>query len=121
MPGPEKIVNILARDVSSIIKGKPFVKQIQSMSCIDTSAFFKASLITVRAHSRWCSAVSRGWNPSPGGVTYVCLTLERTWVEPSGQCLIIPAPNLLAEPSSPRAIYGLSITSMSTLLSRFMI
>lgn len=83
------------------------------MSCIETAAFFSASLITVRAHSRWCRAVSRGWKPSPGGVIYVCLTLERTWVEPSGSCCMIPAPNLLAEPSSPRAMYGLSIRGMS--------
>ena len=39
---------------------------------------------------------------------YVCLTFESTSVEPSGECLIMPAPSLLADPSSPRAIYGLS-------------
>lgn len=67
--------------------------------------------MTVSAHSRWCCAVSRGRKPSPAGVIYVCLTLERTRVEPSVECLMIPAPNLLADPSSPRAIYGLSVLS----------
>ena len=34
---------------------------------------------------------------------YVCLTLDKTVVNPSGSCLIIPAPSLLAEPSKPSA------------------
>ena len=39
---------------------------------------------------------------------YVCLTLDKTVVDPSGSCLMIPAPSLLAEPSRPSAMYGRS-------------
>lgn len=65
----------------------------------DDSEFF----ITSNAHSRWWRAVSRGWNPSPGGVIYVCLTLDKTVDEPSGLCWMTPAPSLFAEPSRPNA------------------
>lgn len=37
---------------------------------------------------------------------YVCLTLDKTAVDPSESCFIIPAPSLLAEPSRPSARYG---------------
>lgn len=47
---------------------------------------------------------------------YVCLTFDRTSVEPSGECLIMPAPSLFADPSSPRAMYGLSVQTLSTKL-----
>lgn len=69
----------------------------------------RAFEMTSKTHSLWCTAVSRGWNPSPGGVMYVCLTFESTAEEPSGQCLITPAPSLFAEPSRPRANIGRSL------------
>lgn len=84
------------------------MKQIQSNSRIDTPAVFIQSSITFKDHCLWCNAVSRGWKPSPGGVMYVWRMLDRTSTVPSGECLITPAPNLLAEPSSPRARYGRS-------------
>lgn len=89
---------------------------MQSISCRETPAFFTESLITLRIQSRWCCAVSRGRNPSPGGVMYVCLTLERTAVDPSGECLIIPAPSLLADPSRPSAKYGFSEIIIPSIL-----
>lgn len=39
---------------------------------------------------------------------YVCRTLDSTVTEPSGECLMTPAPSLLAEPSKPRAMQSLS-------------
>lgn len=39
---------------------------------------------------------------------YVCRTLERTVVDPSGWWQRTPAPSLLAEPSSPRQMSGRS-------------
>jgi hypothetical protein len=39
----------------------------------------------------------------------VCLMFDKTEDEPSGACLIIPAPNLLAEPSRPSANTGRSV------------
>ena len=39
---------------------------------------------------------------------YVCRTLDRTVDDPSGECLMTPAPNLFAEPSRPSAMYGFS-------------
>lgn len=99
----------------------PWVKQIQSTSWIDSPAFFKESLITVIAQFRWCVAVSRGRKPSPGGVIYVCRTFDRTVVDPSGECLMMPAPSLLAEPSSPKAIYALSMLSISLEVYRMCI
>ena len=41
---------------------------------------------------------------------YVCRIFDKTVVLPSGACLIIPAPSLLADPSRPRARYDLSDT-----------
>lgn len=79
-------------------------------------------------HSLWCLAVSLGWKPEPGGVTYVWRTLERISTRPTdreeidkgteveedegaegsnGLCSTIPAPSLLALPSRPSARYGL--------------
>lgn len=65
-------------------------------------ASFKASLVTLKAHSRWCTAVSRGEKPSPGGVIKVSLTLAKisTW---SFSWRMIPTPSLLADPSKPIA------------------
>jgi hypothetical protein len=81
---------------------------MQSTSASETHAMRRASVMTSKAHSLWWSAVSRGWNPSPGGVMYVCLIFESATEEPSGQCFITPAPSLFAEPSSPRAKIGRS-------------
>ena len=39
----------------------------------------------------------------------MCLMFDKTEDEPFGACLIIPAPNLLAEPSRPRANTGSSV------------
>ena len=39
----------------------------------------------------------------------MCLMFDKTEDEPSGACLIIPAPNLLAEPSRPSASTGSSV------------
>lgn len=39
---------------------------------------------------------------------YVCRILASTFAEPSTPCMMMPAPSLLAEPSRPRAKYGLS-------------
>ena len=89
-----------------MFRGVPFVKHIQSRSWMPTPACFNESLMTECIHCLWCLAVSCGKKPSPGGVMYVCLTFDKTVVDPSGSCLMIPAPSLLAEPSRPSAIYG---------------
>ena len=39
----------------------------------------------------------------------MCLMFDNTEDEPSGACLIMPAPNLLAEPSRPSANTGSSV------------
>ena len=54
---------------------------------------------------RWCSAVSFGRNPCPGGEWYVCRRLARIVAGPPfGECWMIPIPSLLALPSRPMEI-----------------
>ena len=51
----------------------------------------------------------------------MCLMFDNTEDEPSGACLIIPAPNLLAEPSRPSANTGSSMNvslSLGSLYSK---
>jgi hypothetical protein len=82
---------------------------MQSKLCMLIPAFSTESLITLMAHVRWCAAVSRGRNPSPGGGLYVCRILLRIAVVPLEECLTIPEPSLFADPSRPRAnrsLYG---------------
>ena len=57
------------------------MKHIQSRFRIPTSACLSESLMRERVHSLWCLAVSWGKNPSPGGVMYVCLALDKTAVD----------------------------------------
>lgn len=40
---------------------------------------------------------------------YVFRTFDNASLDPSGECLMIPAPSLFAEPSRPSARYGLSL------------
>ena len=88
---------------------------MQSRPSISTPAVFSESLMTECIHCLWCLAVSCGRKPSPGGVMYVCLTLDKTMVDPSVSCLMIPAPSLLAEPSRPSAMYGHSKRGLRNL------
>ena len=48
---------------------------------------------------------------------YVCLTFDRTVVDPSGECFMMPAPSLLADPSKPSAMYGFSAIASTCVKS----
>jgi len=63
-----------------------------------TFAVFIAFLVTSKTTLLWCSAVSRGRKPSPGGALYVSLIFAKMLTCPSSVCSIIPTPNLLALP-----------------------
>ena len=49
----------------------PFVYAIKLIYLIDTWAIYKASFINPNIYCLWCSAVSLGMNPVPGGVINV--------------------------------------------------